>query len=47
MDCLIESICIITPVPDIINSYVQNSILKKIIERRMVQLKLLISEIMD
>ena len=30
---------IITLVPDIIDSYVQNSILKKIIERRMVQLK--------
>ena len=30
---------IITPVPDIIDSFVQNSILKKIIERRMVQLK--------
>ena len=30
---------IITPVPDIIDSFVQNSILKKIIERKMVQLK--------
>ena len=30
---------IITPVPDIIESFVQNSILKKIIERKMVQLK--------
>ena len=31
---------IITPVPDIINSYVQNSILKKIIERKVVDLKI-------
>ena len=30
---------IITPVPDIIDSFVQNSIIKKIIERKMVQLK--------
>ena len=30
---------IITPVPDIIDSFVQNSILKKIIERKMVQIK--------
>ena len=31
---------IITPVPDIIDNFVQNSILKKIIERRVIQLKI-------
>ena len=31
---------IITPVPDIINTFVQNSILKKIIERKVIQLKI-------
>ena len=31
---------IITPVPDIIDTFVQNSILKKIIERKVIQLKI-------
>lgn len=31
---------IITPVPEIINTFVQNSILKKIIERKVIQLKI-------
>ena len=31
---------IITPVPDIIDSFVQNSILKKIIDRKVIQLKI-------
>jgi len=35
----LNQFAIITPVPDIIDSFVQNSILKKIIERKMVQLK--------
>ena len=32
---------IITPVPDIIDTFVQNSILKKIIERKVIQLKII------
>ena len=31
---------VITPVPEIIDAYVQNSILKKIIERKVIQLKI-------
>ena len=32
---------IITPVPDIIDTFVKNSILKKIIERKVIQLKII------
>jgi len=37
----LNQFAIITPVPDIIDTFVQNSILKKIIERKVIQLKII------